>query len=154
MSRRALRQWTYWLLPLLVARLLVPVGFMVTLSGGQFAIVLCSGSTPVPAWAQPAEHHHDVGLNPHASSDDATNGHGAHASTDSDAAHSSSGSTAPAHGASLCPFALASGCALRPAVAAVAELPQPSIVLPRLRADPVWISPAVLIDRIRGPPAA
>ncbi|MGC3982834.1 MAG: hypothetical protein QM808_16410 [Steroidobacteraceae bacterium] len=44
MSSRRVQAWVWWLLPLLVARALMPVGFMAQLSDGQVQIVLCSGS--------------------------------------------------------------------------------------------------------------
>jgi len=36
------QSWVWWLLPFLVARALVPVGFMARVSDGQLSVVFCS----------------------------------------------------------------------------------------------------------------
>lgn len=47
MSSARVQTWVWWLLPLLVARALMPVGFMASVHDGRLQIVLCSGITQV-----------------------------------------------------------------------------------------------------------
>ena len=42
MTFRRAQCWVWWLLPFLVARALVPVGFMAQMSEGQFRLVFCT----------------------------------------------------------------------------------------------------------------
>ncbi len=42
MTSRRVQTWVWWLLPLLVARALMPVGFMAQVHDGQLQIVFCS----------------------------------------------------------------------------------------------------------------
>lgn len=42
MNTRQVRAWVWWLLPFLVARALMPVGFMAQAQAGQLNVVLCS----------------------------------------------------------------------------------------------------------------
>jgi hypothetical protein len=100
MKRRHLHRWTFWLLPLLVARALVPMGFMLSADADGLSIVICSGTTvpPAPTTHDSAHHHH------HGSEDGA--------STDEQSAQQSS----------LCAFAL-SGAASNYEVATFEEMP-------------------------------
>jgi hypothetical protein len=43
MNQRQAKFWVWWLLPLLAARALMPVGFMPQLLHGDFKLALCSG---------------------------------------------------------------------------------------------------------------
>jgi hypothetical protein len=126
MARRPHR-WAFWLLPLLVARLFVPVGFMVSASAAGIGIALCPGYAPLPEGAGPAHsaHHHD-GMD-----------------------HAGQGS-AP----SECPFVLVGSVAGCPPTELAGELLRLAELRPGFQPHPDWISPAVLIDRIRGPPLA
>lgn len=45
MTSRRLQTWVWWLLPLLVARALMPVGFMARMQEGQLQVVFCSGGS-------------------------------------------------------------------------------------------------------------
>lgn len=121
-----------WLLPLLCARLFVPAGFMVAPSGEGIGIALCPGYAPLPVPAAAASDH-----DPHAGMD-----HGAEESGQ----HSK--------GQSSCPFALAGGTADLPVMQSTAVLPRLLDAVPGFHPHPAWISPAVVIDRIRGPPPA
>jgi hypothetical protein len=135
LSSRAHRRIA-WLLPLLCARLLVPAGFMVAPSGEVIGFALCPGYAPLPAPAAPASDD-----NPHA---------GHHAGMDPGAEESGQHSK----GQSACPFALAGGTADLPVMQSTAVLPRPIDAVPGFRPHPAWTSPAVLINRIRGPPLA
>lgn len=55
MTRRHLHRWTLWVLPLLVARWLVPAGFMLSPVTGM--LELCPGALPQVA-ASEHQHHH------------------------------------------------------------------------------------------------
>ncbi|MGE0116057.1 MAG: DUF2946 family protein [Steroidobacteraceae bacterium] len=63
MSSRRLQTWVWWLLPLLVARSLVPVGFMAQAHEGKFQIVFCTTGVSLPL----AVAHDDAGGNHDAS---------------------------------------------------------------------------------------
>lgn len=56
MSSRRIQSWVWWLLPLLVARALMPVGFMAQAVDGKLQIVFCSAGI-----AQPGTAHDDSG---------------------------------------------------------------------------------------------
>jgi hypothetical protein len=146
MSRRRVRRWVTWLLPLLVARMLVPAGFMVSTAGGSFDVVLCSGFAALPASVHlGAAHTHHGGAE-----------HATHAT------HAPHGETAPGgqpvsdsdHYQPACAFALASTGFNFHADKAAPELLTPVTALPGIGAEPAWNSRTVLIDRIRGPPLA
>lgn len=121
------RRWAVWLLPFLVARLLVPAGFMLSASGAGFGVALCPGYAPLPVSIADASGH--AGMH-----------HGDHAPE----------STGP----SACPFLLAGSAAGCPPIELVHEPDGSSDVLPACRTLAQWDSQAVLIDRIRGPPSA
>src|SRR5262245_15308697 len=155
-----LRRWTVWLLPLLAVRLLVPAGFMLSLSDGGLALVLCGGAGPLPA-THAGVAHYDSGFLQHASLGHIHATHDALPPRDASLAHGDRNAPAPAqtpgpadHASTLCPFALASGSGLCPPLRTVTEPPRLVTLTPRASADPAWIAPSVLIDRIRGPPVA
>jgi hypothetical protein len=63
MKRRYLHRWTIWLLPFLLARALVPAGFMLSTDAtGGLSIVFCSGilasASAETVSAESAHHHH------------------------------------------------------------------------------------------------
>lgn len=60
MSSRRVQAWVWWLLPLLVARALMPVGFMAQAVDGKLQIVFCSAGM-----SQSGTAHDDAG-NKHA----------------------------------------------------------------------------------------
>jgi hypothetical protein len=145
MTPGRLRRCTAWLLPFLVARLLVPTGFMLSLSDAGLDIVLCTGLAPssAPLVAQD-EHDRHAGID-----------HAAHAmQRDTQTQIPAPGPDHPNHANPICPFALAGGAVVAPACRGVAEPQRLVALLPGPSADPAWIEPAVLIDRIRGPPFA
>ena len=144
LSSRAHRRIA-WLLPLLCARLLVPTGFMVAPSSVGIGIALCPGYAPLPVSAAPAsDDDHHAGME-----------HGAHAmhggSHDS---HGTQESGTYSKGQSACPLALAGGAEDFPVMQSTAVLPRLIDAIPGFQAHPDWISPAVFINRIRGPPLA
>ena len=70
MTPGCLRRCSVWLLPFLAARMLVPVGFMLSLSGGGLDIVLCTGFAPaLAAGAVQIGHQHHALLGHTAHSD-------------------------------------------------------------------------------------
>lgn len=126
--RRRMRRWAACLLPLLVARLFVPVGFMLSPSGEGLGIFLCPGYAALPT------------------SDD----HAMHG--ESHEPEGTQGSEHRGSGQSICPFVLAGSSASCPVNKQIGELPRLADAVPDFHSPPAWISPAVLIDRIRGPP--
>jgi hypothetical protein len=59
------RRWALVLLPLLLLRALVPVGFMPAVGAGSFALMFCDAATGIGAGAH--AHHHGHGQGPAAS---------------------------------------------------------------------------------------
>ncbi len=145
MTPRRLRRCTAWLLPFLVARLLLPTGFMLSLSDSGLDIVLCTGLAPSSApIAALDENDRHAGMD-----------HAAHAMHgDTQPQVPPQGPDHPSHANPICPFALAGGAVAAPACRGVDEPQRLATLLPGFNADPAWIAPAVLIDRIRGPPLA
>ena len=106
MTPGRLRRCTAWLLPFLVARLLVPTGFMLSLSGAGLDIVLCTGLAPssAPLVAQD-EHDRHAGID-----------HAAHAmQRDTQTQIPAPSPDHPSHANPICPFALAGGAVVAPA---------------------------------------
>lgn len=58
MTSRRLQSWVWWLLPLLVARALMPVGFMAQMQDGQLQIVFCSAGISQLARSDPGDADH------------------------------------------------------------------------------------------------
>ena len=132
MNRRLYRKWARWLLPLLVARAFLPVGFMLATSqadGLQLAFCPDQASIVQGHTAHDAQAAHQ--------------GHVGHDSTQ----HSG------AHAVTQCPFAVA-------AIAAVIDIPHlepvalqaAEQILPE-RTVAVPLAGPQRIDRIRGPPS-
>jgi hypothetical protein len=112
--------------------LFVPGGFMVAPPDVGIGIALCPGYAPLPMpVTPPGAHDHHAGMD-----------------------HGEDGSGQHSKGQSSCPFALAGGTADLPVIQAAADLPRLADVVPGFHPHPAWISPAVLINRIRGPPFA
>ena len=58
MNRRLFRKWTRWLLPLLVARAFLPVGFMLATQADGLQLVFCPDQVTVAAHAGHGDGHH------------------------------------------------------------------------------------------------
>ena len=128
MNRARLKPWITWLLPLMLLRAFVPMGFMLSGESGALAITFCSSIAAPAANDIHAAHHHDA----------------------QPAAHHHHGSEA--HERSVCPYGLTGPAQVAAVItfeasAPVAELsatpgesPQPSLT-------PSQTEP------IRGPPA-
>lgn len=131
MNRRRVHRWVMWLLPLLLLRAFVPVGFMVSADASGLQLVICSVTTQrAPSSTEHAAHHHH-----HA--DDGANADSAKASSDDRSA--------------LCPFAVAaSACAHEIAFGAASA--EPVDHAPRIEPLLVGASGPIRADRIRGPP--
>jgi Protein of unknown function (DUF2946) len=133
MSERHSHRWLAWLLPLLLLRALLPVGFMLSWSDAGLRIVMCSGSGPLPTHVPTVEEQQHPG--------DSHRGGGQHEHSRAD-------------NAALCPFAVAGTSGALPSFDAVVAFA--ATVSHRIRGLPAFdlAIPAVLIDRIRGPPLA
>jgi hypothetical protein len=134
MNRRLFRKWARWLLPLLVARAFLPVGFMLATQADGLYLAFCPDQAPI------VQGH-----------DHAAMGHAGHL-----AAHLAGSHSGPQHNSHLdppCPFAVA-------AVAAVIDVPHLDTVAPQAaehilpeRTIAVPLAGPQRIDRIRGPPS-
>jgi hypothetical protein len=137
MSARHSHRWLAWLLPLFMLRAFIPVGFMLSWSDQGLQLVMCSGSGPMakqgsaPFVDAQQNQHHDASY-PRGEQHD-------HSRADK---------------ATMCPFATVGTSAALPSfdavVAFVATVSYEVRGLPTLDLP----TPAVLIDRIRGPPLA
>jgi hypothetical protein len=132
MRRRHLKLLSFWILPLLLARALIPAGFMLSVDVGSLQLTFC------PAVVQPAkqlpEHStHHAGM------------HHADAVDDDTASHNDD--QAP------CPFSLVAAAApgdvpyLQDSASAPGDERFEFISAPTVRVGPIRT------DRIRGPPA-
>lgn len=128
MNRRHFRKWARWLLPLLVARALLPVGFMLAMTQADgLQLAFCPDQAPIVQ----GTHHASTG------------GHAAHAGPH----HSGSQVDPP------CPFAAAALAAVIdiPHLAPVALQAAGQILPERVVAVP--LAGPQRADRIRGPPS-
>jgi hypothetical protein len=133
MNRKRARNWTAWLLPLLLLRSLIPLGFMPMVGAGHaFEIVLCDGYAPVAAAsdAMPMDMSSGSAMDMHGDTGHA----GAHQ------AHSTClyGSS-PALGA---PLALDSSSAA----------PPPATAVPRRSPQLTYLAAPIRAQTARGPP--
>ena len=147
MRRNLLKLLSLWILPLLLARALIPTGFMLSVEAGQLQLMFCPAGVVqplgMPAGAQQlahSEHHkHDVGMH-----------HGGmHHGGDTDQASSSHASQDSAP----CPFSLVASAT----PSAIAYL---AVVVTDLRDErfeflsaPTFRVGPIRSDRIRGPPS-
>jgi hypothetical protein len=134
MRRRHLKLLSFWILPLLLLRALIPTGFMLSADEGSLQLTFC------PAVVQPAKQA------PEHLADEHLSHHGHHADSADDAAASHNDDNAP------CPFSLVASAALGDVPHSHESLAAPSderfkfISAPTVRVGPVRT------DRIRGPP--
>jgi hypothetical protein len=130
MNRRRVHRWVLWLLPLLLLRAVVPVGFMVSADASGLQLVICSGTTQLANAAEnhAAHHHHHA---------DGANAESAAASSDERSA--------------LCPFALAASSSTHE-IAFAATSPQPVAHEQPTESLLAGASGPIRADCIRGPP--
>lgn len=138
MRRHYLKLLSLWILPLLVARALIPTGFMLSVDAGRLQLMFCPSGVVQPldspqATQQHAHAEHHAGMH-----------HGGEAEQSS-----------PAHDIdnAPCPFSLvasAADCEI-PYLAGVIDVPRDErfeyLSAPTFRVGPVRA------DRIRGPPS-
>ena len=128
MNRARLKPWITWLLPLMLLRAFVPMGFMLSGESGGLAITFCSSvAAPSGSDIHAAHHHHDA----------------------QGAAHHHHGSEA--HERSVCPYGLTG-----PAQTAAVITFEASVPVAELSATPgepsqPHLTPAQ-VEPIRGPP--
>src|SRR3954470_3097880 len=60
MNRPRLKPWIVWLLPLMLLRAFVPMGFMLSSENGALAITFCSSIAAPSVNDMHAAHHHDA----------------------------------------------------------------------------------------------
>jgi hypothetical protein len=144
MRRNLLKLLSLWILPLLLARALIPTGFMLSMEAGQLQLMFCPAGVVqpmgMPAGAQQLAHsEHQEGMH-HA---------GMHHGGDTDQASSSHANQDSAP----CPFSLAASAtpsAIAYLAAVVTDLRDERfefLSAPTFRAGPIRS------DRIRGPPS-
>lgn len=133
MKRRYIHRWAIWLLPLLLVRAFVPVGFMVSASVDGLALIVCSGAQR----SQPEPMAHTA--NPHA-------GHAA--------AHHHEGSQQEQDATSApCPFALIGSACAHPIPQLASSSPNDTSYAIPVDSLPYSDLGPIRADRIRGPPA-
>jgi hypothetical protein len=127
MNRRLFGKWARWLLPLLVARAFLPVGFMLAADADGLQLAFCPDQVSVVQ----SHSDHQAG---HDSNDDGSQHSGGHVQPP-------------------CPYAVAAVAAVIdvPHLDTIA-LQAAELVLPQ-RAVPVPLAGPQRTDRIRGPPA-
>jgi hypothetical protein len=145
MRSYTLKKLIPWLLPLLVARLCVPAGFMVASTSNGLDVTLCPDYAALPGQATPQSTHVQ-----HQGSDHT--GHAMHGDVASE--HSHHGSPHEGHSTSVCPFAASGSGTVSPTVATVTPVYTLVDRITPARDRSAWRSPAVLVNRIRGPPGA
>jgi hypothetical protein len=129
-------RWILWLLPLIAARAVVPVGFMLSAGEHGIEIVLCSGSGPVPSVPRADDH--------------SLHAHNAH---HADHDHQQSGGGDDSSGGALCLFAVASAACADVAWSLPAA-PEQLAQKIDFGSDAVNSAEPFFPDRIRGPPLA
>jgi hypothetical protein len=155
MNRRFFKSLILWIVPLLLARAMIPAGFMLSVGADGLELMFCSGSMQMPAeLQQPAGVH--GGHAGHAGGHDHNAGdagqHSGHGSSHAGAQHGDAASGDSTHDNAPCPFSLAASAASVdvPYLAALALVPAGEIV--PLISDPAASVGPLHIDRIRGPP--
>lgn len=130
MKRASLHRLTLWLLPLLVARAFVPVGFMLSTDASGLSLVFCTGiSITEPAPSHAAHHGHAEHHDQHDQGDE----------------HQ-------ADGAALCPFAVAS-MSVNLEIPTLAAEPLPELYVSTLDSTLPPETRLLRSQSIRGPPA-
>jgi hypothetical protein len=143
MNRRFCKSLSLWIVPLLILRALIPVGFMLAADANGLSLVFCSAAGAQFTAAAAASSQHDEHAGHHAGHEAAdspsqhSGNHAKHASTQHDAP---------------CPFSLA-------AVAAAGEVPYLDSIAAVATAErfvvlsePAASAGPLRADRIRGPP--
>jgi hypothetical protein len=126
------------LLPLLIARSLLPIGFMLSFDEGTPRIVFCPGEMSVPGTSGGHGQHESH------SAHQALQGHEHHHGADESDAHSAE------HGNQSCPFAFAGAAPLTVLAAFSPELPAPEAITGP--PDSAIFALAPRAHPIRGPP--
>lgn len=137
MRRRHLTLLSLWILPLLLARALIPTGFMLSVEAGRLQLMFCPAGVVQPLGMQASADHqgmHHQGMHHGGDTDQASSSHSAQDS-------------AP------CPFSLVASATpsaiayLAPAVADLRDERFEFISAPTFRVGPIRT------DRARGPPS-
>jgi hypothetical protein len=142
MRRRHLKLLSLWILPLLLARALIPTGFMLSVDAGSLQLTFCP-TVARPVDQRPVQQSLEHSTHEHSS----LHGGMHHADAADDEAASHNGDNAP------CPFSLVASAAsgdvpyLQDSASAPSDERFEFISAPTVRVGPVRT------DRIRGPPA-
>lgn len=146
MKRHFLKLSMLWIVPLLIARALIPTGFMVSVGADGLELMFCPGAVTAADRSQRASlaDFHSASL--HAGHGDRLAHQGAQHSSDRDAAGAS-------HENAPCPFSLVvSGVSFDvPFLAAASFAPTDDFV--EFISAPASSAGPLRTDRIRGPPA-
>ena len=139
MNRRIFKSLTLWIVPLLIARAMIPAGFMLSVDADGLGLVFCSGSISSVA-AGHAQHEGHAGNHDVSHHADHSQQHQGH---DSGGGHEN----AP------CPFSLAASIASADAqyFASAAILSADEIF--EFLSAPIFSVGPLRADRIRGPPS-
>ncbi|MBL8270661.1 hypothetical protein [Steroidobacter sp.] len=142
MRRHHLNWLSLWILPLLLARALIPTGFMLSVEAGQLQLMFCpSGVVQLPGKSQGGEHaehqahaQHHQGMHHGGGSDQASS---AHAAQDN----------AP------CPFSLVASATPSQIAYHANVISAPSDERFQFLSAPTFRVGPIRTDRIRGPPS-
>lgn len=147
MSRHLLKLLSLWIFPLLVARALIPAGFMLSVEAGRLQLMFCPAGVAQPLGSAAGvqqqahgEHHiHDAGLH-HA---------GIHHGGAADEALSSHA----AQDSALCPFSLVASATPWSGPCSVEAVAAPTDERFDFISTPISQVGPIRTDRIRGPPS-
>src|SRR4051812_16406508 len=128
MNRAHLKSWITWLLPLMLLRAFVPMGFMLSGESGALAISFCSSIAAPSASDLHAAHHHDA----------QPTGHHHHGSE--------------AHERSVCPYGLTGPAQVAAVITFEASAPTGEQSAPPVEYRQPSLTPSQT-EPIRGPPA-
>lgn len=134
MRRHCLKLLSLWILPLLLARALIPAGFMLSVEAGQLQLMFCPAGVSQPLGSQPQAHaQHHQGMH--------------HGSAPDSAATSHAQDNAP------CPFSLVASATPTHVPYLADATGSPSDERFEFLSAPTFRVGPLRADRIRGPPS-
>ncbi len=140
MNRRLLKLLSLWIVPLLIARALIPAGYMLSTADG-LQLTFCPSVVQAPATDTPSHAGH-MDHSAHAGHDMSQ-----HVGHDGDASASDT-----SHENSACPFSLAAAAALLDIPFVATDSIRPVDEILEFISPPASSAGPVRTDRIRGPP--
>jgi hypothetical protein len=134
MNRRFFKSLTLWIVPLLIARAMIPAGLMLSVDADGLALMFCSGSVSHPVAAGQAAQH---------------DGHAGH----HDASQHSGHAQHQGHENSPCPFSLAASVAPTDVECCASTAILSADAIFEFLSAPTFSVGPPRTDHIRGPPS-